>query len=162
MLIHPRAGTFFFLALVLTDVELEPDAPLPDRCGTCTACLDACPTAAFPEPYVLDARRCISYLTIEQKGDIPDDLREGTGRHVFGCDICQDVCPWNRKAPPVDEPDFEPRAGLFHPRLAELAALTPDGFRERFTRSPVKRRKYEGFLMNVACARRQARGSDEG
>ncbi|GMV39698.1 MAG: epoxyqueuosine reductase [Myxococcales bacterium] len=156
LLIHPKAGSWFFLAFLLSDLELVPDAPMPDLCGTCTRCLDACPTAAFPEPGVLDARRCISYLTIEQEGDIPAEHRGGVGRHVFGCDICQDVCPWNRKAPTVDEPDFEPRPGMFHPRLDALLALDEEGFRDAFTRSPVKRRKAAGLRMSVASAMRRS------
>lgn len=158
LLIHPRAGSFSFLALLISSLELVPDEPLPELCGTCTRCLDACPTQAFVGPYELDARRCISYLTIEQPGDIPDDLRGGVGRHVFGCDVCQDVCPWNRKAPVVDEPDFEPREGLFHPRLVELAGLTEERFLELFTRSPVKRRGREGLEMNVRSVMRGDRG----
>ena len=152
LLIHPKAGSFSFLAFLVSTLELVPDEPLPELCGTCTRCLDACPTAAFEGPWVLDARRCISYLTIEQPGDIPRELRGGVGRHVFGCDVCQDVCPWNRKAPTSGDPDFAPREGLFHPRLVELAGLTEDDFRVLFSRSPVKRRGHEGLKMNVRSA----------
>jgi epoxyqueuosine reductase len=121
-------------------------------CGSCTACLDACPTGAFPAPYVLDATRCISYLTIELKGAIPEERRSGLGRHVFGCDICQDVCPWNRKRRQRGVDSFAARPGLQAPDLAELAALDPPGFASRFRRSPVKRARRRGFLRNVAVA----------
>ena len=108
-LIHPKAGSWFLVGEILTSLELEPDQPLPDLCGTCTRCIDACPTEAIVKPYVLDATRCISYFTIELKGAIPEEFRPGMGRHVFGCDICQDVCPWNRKAPVTQLPAFQPR-----------------------------------------------------
>jgi epoxyqueuosine reductase len=151
-LLHPEHGSWFFLGEAVTDLELASDAPLPDMCGSCTACLDACPTDAFPAPYQLDATRCISYLTIEQKGAIPEEQREGVGRHVFGCDICQDVCPWNRKRRRTGGPAFEPRQGSVAPSLAELAALDDEGFRARFRKSPVKRAKRRGLLRNVAVA----------
>jgi epoxyqueuosine reductase len=108
-LIHPQVGSWFLVGEILTSLELEPDQPVPDYCGTCTRCIDACPTGAIVEPYVLDATRCISYFTIELKGVIPEEFRAGMGRHVFGCDICQDVCPWNRKAPVTLLPAFQPR-----------------------------------------------------
>ena len=151
-LLHPEHGSWFFLGEIVTDLDLPADAPRPDMCGTCTACLDACPTRAFPEAYVLDATRCISYLTIEVKGTIPEGLREGMGRHVFGCDICQDVCPWNRKRRHRGGAAFEPRPGAVAPDLGALAGLDDEAFRERFRQSPVKRAKRRGVLRNVAVA----------
>ena len=151
-LLHPEHGSWFFLGEVVTDLDMEPDTPLPDMCGSCTACLDACPTGAFPSPYVLDATRCISYLTIEVKGAIAEEQRPGLGRHVFGCDICQDVCPWNRKRRRTGDAEFLPRPGLVAPDLAELANLDVAAFGERFRRSPVKRAKRRGLLRNVAVA----------
>jgi epoxyqueuosine reductase len=151
-LLHPEHGSWFFLGEAVTDLDLPADAPRSDMCGSCTACLDACPTNAFPEPFVLDATRCISYLTIEVKEAIPGERRAGVGRHVFGCDICQDVCPWNRKRRHRAVAAFEARPGLVAPDLAELAGLGPEAFRERFRKSPVKRAKRRGLLRNVAVA----------
>lgn len=151
-IINQKLGSWLFLGVILTSLELEPDLPAPDRCGSCTACLDACPTQAFAGPYVLDATRCISYLTIEKRGEIPEELREGIGRHVFGCDICQDVCPWNRRAPSTSLPEFEPRNGLVNPALDWLAEMTVEEFRERFRGSPIKRTKFGGIRRNVAIA----------
>jgi epoxyqueuosine reductase len=151
-LLHPEHGSWFFLGEVVTELDLPADAPRLDMCGSCTACLEACPTGALPAPYQLDATRCISYLTIEVKGAIPEERREGLGRHVFGCDICQDVCPWNRRRR-VRGPDaFEARPGLVAPDLADLAGHDEEAFRERFRRSPVKRAKRRGLLRNVAVA----------
>jgi epoxyqueuosine reductase len=147
-LLSPELGSYFFIGIVLTTAALEPDAAQPDRCGTCTACLDACPTRAFVAPNVLDARRCISYLTIEHRGEIADDLAERLGEWVFGCDICQEVCPWNRKALPTREPAFAPGAPLGP--LAELLSLDEDGFRSRFRHSALWRAKRGGFVRNVA------------
>ncbi len=153
-LLHPEHGSWFFLGEVVTDLEMEPDAPRPDMCGTCTACLDACPTGALVAPYVLDATRCISYLTIEVKGAIPEERREGVGRHIFGCDICQDVCPWNRRRRHAGGAAFAPRDGLTAPELAAFAGdtLDEDAFRARFRGSPIKRAKRRGMLRNVAIA----------
>ncbi len=151
-LLHPEHGSWFFLGEVVTDLDLPADSPRLDMCGSCTACLDACPTGALPAPYVLDATRCISYLTIEVKGAIPADRRADLGRHVFGCDICQDVCPWNRRRRVRGPAEFEARPGLVSPDLADLALLDDEAFRERFRKSPVKRAKRRGLLRNVAVA----------
>jgi epoxyqueuosine reductase len=151
-IINQQLGSWLFLGVILTSLELEPDLPAPDRCGACTRCLDACPTDAFIAPYKLDAARCISYLTIEKRGDISPELRDGVGRHVFGCDICQDVCPWNRRATATTAPEFAPRQGLVNPALEWLAAMNEDEFRQTFRRSPVKRTRYNGLRRNVAVA----------
>jgi len=161
-LIDERAGSWFFLGFLLTSHVLEPDLPPPDRCGTCRRCIDACPTQALiPNPdapggWELDARLCISYLTIELRGAIPPELRPGIGRHVFGCDICQDVCPWNQKllrtGPPAQSPAFAPRDGLLAPPLDRLASLSPHQFQALFRGTPVTRARYHGFLRNVAVA----------
>jgi epoxyqueuosine reductase len=150
-LINQEIGSWVFLGEILTSLSIEPDTPPPDRCGTCTRCIDACPTQAIaPNGYEIDARRCIPYFTIELHGAAPEEMRAGIGQHVFGCDICQDVCPWNTHAPLSQEPAFDARH--FAPRLEELATLTQDDFRSRFHRSPVLRAKYVGFLRNVAVA----------
>jgi epoxyqueuosine reductase len=151
-LLHPEHGSWFFLGEVVMDRELPADAPRADMCGSCTACLDACPTGALPAPYVLDARRCISYLTIELKGSVPPEMRVGLGRQVFGCDICQDVCPWNRRRRHQAGDAFAARPGLVAPDLEELAGLDEDAFRARFRGSPLKRAKRRGLLRSVAVA----------
>ncbi|WP_375592738.1 tRNA epoxyqueuosine(34) reductase QueG [Algihabitans albus] len=145
-------GNWFFLGSVFTDLELAPDAPEVDHCGSCRACLDACPTAAFPAPYQLDARRCISYLTIEHKGHIDREFRAPLGNRIYGCDDCLAVCPWNKFAQRSAEPDFLPRAELTAPRLADLAALDDAGFRQVFSGSPIKRIGRDRFLRNVLIA----------
>src|SRR5439155_12574910 len=133
MLINKHRGSYFFLGALLLDIDLEPDAPhTADHCGTCTACLDACPTGAFEGPYLLDARKCISYLTIELKSDVPEPLRPHVRDWVFGCDVCNTVCPWNRKAPPGD-PALAARPDLLRVDLVELLGLSKEAFRERFT-----------------------------
>jgi epoxyqueuosine reductase len=153
MLIDPRAGSFFFLTALLTDLELPPDTPVEvDHCGTCTACLDACPTAAFVEPRVLDASRCISALSIEDHGPIAASLRPGMQDWIFGCDICQEVCPWNRHAPGSTEPTFQPSDGLPSPSLAAILGLDTEAFRQRFKGSPLRRAKRRGLLRSAAIA----------
>jgi len=125
-IINQKTGSWLFLGCIITDLELSYDTPVADRCGTCTRCIDACPTGAILEPYVLDSRKCIAYTTIELRGEIPEQDRAGIGHHLFGCDICQDVCPWNRKAPYSAEPAFEPKSGLFWPTIAGLLDLEQD------------------------------------
>jgi epoxyqueuosine reductase len=151
LLLNKQAGSFFLLAVLLTDLELEIDQPhTADHCGTCQACLDACPTQAFVEPFVLDARRCISYLTIESRESMPGELRNQVGDWLFGCDICQDVCPWNRHAPVVHEPVLQPLAGQTSLELAELFELDDAAFRQRFRHTPLWRPKRRGILRNAA------------
>ena len=175
LLLNQMLGSFFFLGVILTTLDLEPtlganELPPPDLCGSCRRCLDACPTQAFVEPYVMDARKCISYLTIELRGPIPEEYREAMGNHVFGCDICQDVCPWNRRAPIATIPQFQPKVfssfeenpagtslpsqdeSLFLPRLEWLAGLNESDFRELFRGSPIKRTKWRGLMRNTCIA----------
>jgi epoxyqueuosine reductase len=153
-LINQKIGSWFFLGELITTLGLEPTGAVPDRCGTCTRCIDACPTQAIvPSPdgrYELDARRCISYFTIELRSAIPESQRAGIGAHIFGCDICQDVCPWNRRAAMTTDTAFGPRE--FAPSLEKFADISEAEFREMFRRSPVSRAKYRGFLRNVAVA----------
>jgi len=151
-IINQKLGSWLFLGVILTSLELEADLPAADRCGRCTRCLDACPTHAFTAPGQLDARLCISYLTIEKRGDIPDDLRSGMGRHLFGCDVCQDVCPWNRKAPVTSAAEFQPRDGLVNPALDWLAEMQPEEFRTVFRGSPIRRAKLSGLRRNAVIA----------
>jgi epoxyqueuosine reductase len=151
-LINQKLGSWLFLGEVLTTLEVAPDGPTPDRCGSCTRCLEACPTGAILAPRLLDSRRCISYWTIEEKGSIDPAIREGIGRHVFGCDICQDVCPWNRKAAAGEDACFQPRPGCFNPPLEQLARITEEEFRAMFRRSAIRRAKYRGFMRNVCVA----------
>jgi epoxyqueuosine reductase len=151
MLLNKRLGSYFFLAALLVDVELRADAPFEaHHCGTCTACLDACPTAAFVETGVLDARRCISYLTIELKSDVPPELRSGLGDWLFGCDICQEVCPWNRKAPAATDAAMGSRPELASIDLIELLGLSEEEFRLRFRGTALTRAKRRGLLRNAA------------
>jgi epoxyqueuosine reductase len=151
-IINQQLGSWLFLGVILTSLELTAGRPAPDRCGTCTRCITACPTQAIVAPGALDARLCISYLTIEKRGEIPDELRSGMGRHVFGCDICQDVCPWNRKAPLTSAEEFEPREDLVNPALDWLAEMQQEGFLEVFRESPVKRAKLSGLRRNAVIA----------
>lgn len=151
LLLSKTAGSYFFLAALLTDMELDYDQPFAaDHCGTCTACIDACPTNAFPQPYVLDATRCISYLTIELQDTIPTELRPGLGEWLFGCDICQDVCPWNHAAPRSNEPAFAPLADMNPVALLELFSIDDAEFRSRFRHTPLWRAHRRGLLRNAA------------
>lgn len=151
LLLNREQGSYFFLAALLTDVELTADPPFVlDHCGSCTACLDACPTKAFPAPHVLDATKCISYLTIELKGSIPEELREPMGDWLFGCDICQEVCPWNQKVPALGETPLHPRSDQNPIDLAALFSLDDDGFRKAFKKTPLWRPKRRGILRNAA------------
>ena len=152
MLIHPQLGAWFFLAEILTTLDLTPDEPLPDRCGKCTRCITACPTGAITAPHQLDARRCISYLTIELKGSIPEDLRPLIGDRIYGCDDCAAVCPWNRFAQSSTETAFAAREFVHDWTLRDFLALDDDGFRALFKKSPIKRIKRRGFLRNVCVA----------
>ncbi len=165
LLLNQGLGSLFFLGTIVASLDLSPsrdsaELPPPDLCGTCRRCIDACPTQAFVEPYVMDARRCIAYLTIELRGSIPLEFRELIGAHVFGCDICQDVCPWNRRAPVTQLKEFQPRAWLgapsntstFLPPLESLASLSEQEFRESFRGSPVKRTKWRGLVRNACIA----------
>jgi epoxyqueuosine reductase len=155
-LVSPRLGSFFFIGSLLVDLDLTPDVPFQaDRCGSCTRCLEACPTNAFVEARILDATKCISYLTIELKGDIPDRQREGVGSNIYGCDICQDVCPYNLKfARELREPAFAAREEIRDKDAAtlahELVAIDDDGFRSAFRKSPMKRAKRSGLARNAA------------
>jgi len=151
-LVSREFGSWLFLGEIYLSIELEPDSAESDHCGSCRRCLDACPTAAFPAPNQLDARRCISYLTIEHKGMIPVELRPAIGNRIYGCDDCLAVCPWNKFARPAHEPDFLPREELTAPRLAALAALDDAAFRKLFAGSPVKRTGRDRFLRNVLIA----------
>ncbi len=153
-LIAPGQGSYFFLAEILLGLPLQPDPPFrADHCGTCTRCIEACPTQCILPNRTLDAGRCISYLTIENKGEIPEDLRPLIGNWIFGCDVCQMVCPWNRRfAAPAPEPAFAPREGVPAPDLVAELRLSPQEFNRKFKGSPVKRAKRRGYLRNVAVA----------
>jgi epoxyqueuosine reductase len=151
MLLNKRQGSYFFIGALLVNLELAPDTPhRSNHCGTCTACLDACPTGAFAAPGLLDARRCISYLTIEHKGEIPAELRSGLGNWVFGCDVCQEVCPWNRKAPAGAEPALAARPEFESLDLIEVLGLSEEEFRRRFRGTALLRTKRRGLLRNAA------------
>lgn len=151
LVINQELGSWLFLGVILTSLELTPAVPAPDRCGTCTACIDACPTQALA-PYQMDATRCISYLTIEKRGSIPEELRAGMGRHLFGCDICQDVCPWNREAAVTHMPEFQARPDLVNPPLEKMAAMSEQEFRQLFRGSPITRARYSGMRRNAVVA----------
>jgi len=149
-LINPKEGSFFFIAELILDIDLEEDGPIKDYCGTCTRCIDACPTEAIVEPYVVDGSKCISYLTIELKDQIlPNEFKGKMDNWMFGCDICQDVCPWNRFSKPTNEPHFSPHDSLLHLNKADWQDLTEDVFRELFKNSAVKRTKFSGLKRNI-------------
>ena len=156
MLLHPALGSWFFIGVVLTTAELDRDAPLPDRCGTCRACLDACPTGAFVAPYVLDARRCISYLTIEHRGDIAAELRPLVGGWEFGCDLCQSVCPWNRRAPETGEAAFVPADR--YPGAEAILGMDDATFARRFVGTALTRPRAAGMRRNATIALANRRG----
>lgn len=156
MLINRRQGSYFFIGEIITDMELSCDAPETDHCGNCRLCIEACPTEALA-PYEMDASRCISYLTIEQRGEIAVELQQQMGQHLVGCDICQEVCPWNHEVPISGETAFRPREGLHRPKLEAFDAMTEDGFRERFRNSAIKRVKWKGLQRNVTIAKRNAK-----
>ncbi|MFM7859245.1 MAG: tRNA epoxyqueuosine(34) reductase QueG [Flammeovirgaceae bacterium] len=149
LLLNRQMGSFFFLAELILDVELEPDAPTKDYCGTCTACMDACPTNAIPEPYVVDGSKCISYFTIELKEEIPTEVKGKFENWIFGCDICQDVCPWNRFSKPHNEKKFEPHPDVEKMTTADWQEITEEVFQKFFKKSAVKRTKLEGLKRNI-------------
>jgi epoxyqueuosine reductase len=179
LVLNQAMGSWFFLGAVLTTLELTPSlgaagSPAADLCGSCTRCIDACPTDALIAPYEMDARRCISYLTIEHRGAIPDEFREGIGKHVYGCDVCQDVCPWNRRAPATTVMEFQPREferaeqavsamadggggngkldSLYRPKLTALAGMSEDEYKAAFRGSAIKRTKHRGIVRNACIA----------
>jgi epoxyqueuosine reductase len=154
-ILNQQLGSWLFLGVIVTSLELREDQltlPAADRCGSCTRCIDACPTNALTAPHQMDASRCIAYLTIEKRGEIPEDLRADMGRQVFGCDICQDVCPWNRRAPASADPDLAPRKPLVNPPLDWLAEIDEAQFGRWFNGSPVRRAKWGGLRRNLAIA----------
>jgi epoxyqueuosine reductase len=150
LLIHPKAGSYFFLAELILDLELTPDSPIRDHCGTCRRCIEACPTDAIsPEGYLLDATKCISYLTIELREAIPESFHGKMENWMFGCDICQEVCPWNRFAKPHDEPAFEPHPDLMNLKKQDWEEITEEVFQKIFKKSAVKRTKFSGLKRNL-------------
>ena len=152
-MIHPKLGSWIFLGTLLTNLKLKSDSLVNDHCGKCMACIDACPTQAITEPHVIDARRCISYLTIEHRGEIEPELTEKMGNHILGCDICQDVCPWNRKAPKTNNHAFQPRGGFFNPDLEHFEIVVQNEYPQKFKHSPLKRAKKDGLLRNIFIAK---------
>ncbi len=150
LLIHPKAGSYFFLSEIILDLELQADSPIKDYCGTCTRCIDACPTDAIsPEGYLMDGSKCISYLTIELKDSIPEAFKGKMENWMFGCDICQEVCPWNRFSTPHDEPAFEPHPDLLEMKKKDWEEVTEEVFRTVFKKSAVKRTKFSGLKRNI-------------
>ncbi len=149
LLLNKQQGSFFFLAELIIDLKLEVDGPVTDHCGTCTACIDACPTDAILEPYIVDGSKCISYFTIELKDNIPNEFKNKFDNWMFGCDVCQDICPWNRFSQPNKEEQFEPHSDLLNFTTREWQEITKDVFNEIFRKSAVKRTKYEGLKRNM-------------
>ncbi len=160
LIANKKLGSWFFIGEILLNQELDPDGPGRDHCGSCRRCLDECPTDAIVEPYVVDSRLCISYLTIEVKEDIPEERRSDNRNLIFGCDICQDVCPWNRRVEESRELAFAPRRALRRPLLKELAGLTEKDFRSLFRNSPMKRAKWRGLMRNTAVAMGNSRSQE--
>lgn len=148
-IIHPKHGSFFFIAELIIDLELEEDGPIKDYCGTCTKCIDACPTGAIVEPYKIDGSKCISYLTIELKNQIPEEFKGKMDNWVFGCDVCQDVCPWNRFSKPHNQAEFNPHDQLLKMNKSDWEDISEELFREVFRKSAVKRTKYAGLKRNI-------------
>ncbi len=162
-LINRSLGSFFFIGELIVDIPLEPDGPVPDHCGSCSRCIDACPTDAIYQPYTVDANRCIAYLTIEHRADdISPALQGQFDNWIFGCDICQDVCPWNKFKRPSNEPRYAPRDGIVDTTLQEWQELDLESFRTLFKKNPVKRAKFEGFIRNVRMAMQPGAPPDEG
>ena len=159
-IITRKFGSWVFLGEILIDAELEYDAPMLDYCGKCTACIDACPTQAIVQPYVLDANKCISYLTIEHRGSLPKEIVPDFQNWVYGCDICQDVCPWNRFQNETEEPAFQPRKENAAPKLMELAEMSQEEFSRRFRKSPMKRTKHSGLTRNAKAVLESKRTSN--
>lgn len=161
-LISREHGSWTFIGELVVTAEIAADRPIADHCGSCTACIDACPTGAIVEPYVVDANRCISYTTIEYRGEqIPEEVADGHGNWIFGCDVCQEVCPWNKFRTMTSEPAYAPREGVLDTPLVEWNALTQEAFSARFRRSAVKRTKLSGFQRNVQVALENLRASDD-
>ncbi|MBW7887005.1 MAG: tRNA epoxyqueuosine(34) reductase QueG [Bacteroidetes bacterium] len=155
LLITKDFGSWVFLGEIITTLTLDYDSPIEDFCGTCTACIDACPTDAIREPYVVESSRCLSYLTIEHRGDIEEELKDKFERWVFGCDICQDICPWNRFQKETDVEQFQPRQWNIHPTFEELETITTEEYIKRFKKSPIKRAKIDGVRRNAKIAGRK-------
>jgi epoxyqueuosine reductase len=160
-LLNRKLGSWFFIGEIILDVEFDPDAPTTDHCGTCTRCIDACPTQAIVMPQVIDARKCISYLTIEFRGSIPEPYHTGMGEWMYGCDICQDVCPWNRKAPISNETAFKPRKDILEMTAEGWRQLDVETFRKLFKGSAVKRTKYAGLVRNISIASNNIAGESD-
>lgn len=159
-LITPQVGSFYFIAELIIDLELEPDGPIKDYCGSCTRCIDACPTNAIVEPYVVDGSKCISYFTIELKDQLPNEMQGKFGNWIFGCDICQDICPWNRFSKPHQEPAFTAHPQLAHMKTKDWQELTQEVFAQLFKKSAVKRTGFKGMLRNIQFVQQESPEKD--